>query len=134
MVPHKNDVRFSPTAQSKRESLGAPKDAQDAPGASDTAGAPGDNALDAEADTEAAKPSVDDLERQYDSTEENKADPFIQDLQYLGEVYRRESDGARTDAPISVPIMWNSELTPYFHFDLSGALSSASYHVAQDSV
>lgn len=134
VVPHKNDVRFSPTAQSERESLAAPEGAQAAPGASDTAGAPGDNALDSETDTEAAKPRVDDLERQYDSAEENKADPFIQDLQYLGEVYRRESYGTRTDAPISVPIMWNSELTPYFHFDLSGALSSASYHVAQDSV
>ena len=27
---------------------------------------------------------------------------------------------------ISVPIMWNNELTPYFHLDLAAAMSAAT--------
>lgn len=76
----------------------------------------------------------DDIERQTPSDDDKDSkhcDTFLHDLHALGAAYARErtdSNGSN-GAPITVPIMWNNELTPYFHLDLAAALSSASHLV-----
>ncbi|WFD33427.1 hypothetical protein MCUN1_000240 [Malassezia cuniculi] len=82
--------------------------------------------------------STGDLERQSSvasDTLKAEDDSFQQDLNYLGEVYRRDHTLTERESygQIAVPLLWNNEQTPFFHFDVQAALSSASYHVAQDS-
>ena len=41
-------------------------------------------------------------------------------------MYMNDSKPLVHDEGISVPIMWNNELTPYFHLDLAAAVSAAT--------
>jgi len=43
-------------------------------------------------------------------------------------MYAQESkqESSMSSPSITVPIMWNNELTPYFHLDLAAAVSAAT--------
>ena len=59
--------------------------------------------------------------------ESYRGDIKDQDIKNLDAVYENSITHSFTgeERDIAVPIMWNNELTPYFHLDLAAALSSA---------
>ncbi|WFD18906.1 hypothetical protein MCAP1_001119 [Malassezia caprae] len=65
-----------------------------------------------------------DLESQNDAME--AMDRLDFDIRNLDAMYAQDSKPEHSvDPSIVVPIMWNNELTPYFHLDLAAALSAA---------
>jgi len=70
------------------------------------------------------KPPVNDLESQNDTME--AMDRLDFDIRNLDALYAQDNKPEHSvDPSIVVPIMWNNELTPYFHLDLAAALSAA---------
>lgn len=80
----------------------------------------------------------DDLESQMPAHTAAEMDKLDFEIRHLDAMYnedsKRESEND-SNASISVPIMWNNELTPYFHLDLAAALSAATdnYPAADDA-
>ena len=50
------------------------------------------------------------------------------EIRHLDAMYAQESkrESSMSSPSITVPIMWNNELTPYFHLDLAAAVSAAT--------
>ena len=63
---------------------------------------------------------------------EERNSAFDEDLKHLDAMYMNDSKPLVHDEGISVPIMWNNELTPYFHLDLAAALSAAIEHARHE--
>ena len=82
-----------------------------------------------EAHTQSSSPSPElrtpvDVESQSGTME--AMDRLDFDIRNLDALYARDSKVEHNEDPsIVVPIMWNNELTPYFHLDLAAALSAA---------
>ncbi|SOV03745.1 probable Sulfate permease [Ustilago sp. UG-2017a] len=51
----------------------------------------------------------------------------------LEEGHQQEHAGDRPPSSISIPVIWNNDLTPFFHLDLSAALAAASEGLGEDS-
>lgn len=67
---------------------------------------------------------ITDLESQTPAIE--AMDRLDDDIRHLDALYAQDSKAEQSEEPsIVVPIMWNNELTPYFHLDLAAALSAA---------
>ncbi|KOS12655.1 sulfate permease [Malassezia pachydermatis] len=74
----------------------------------------------------------DDLESQIPARETPAMGPEMDrmdfEIRHLDAMYAQDSKrhSSSTDQSIVVPIMWNNEMTPFFHLDLAAALSAAT--------
>ena len=73
-------------------------------------------------------PPHDDLESQVPTQVTAEMDKLDFEIRHLDAMYAQESkrESSMSSPSITVPIMWNNELTPYFHLDLAAAVSAAT--------
>ena len=74
------------------------------------------------------RPPHDDLESQVPAQVTAEMDKLDFEIRHLDAMYAQESkqESSMSSPSITVPIMWNNELTPYFHLDLAAAVSAAT--------